>query len=251
MTWTRGKTAAAAFVAVIILCGAITILVNYGAFSGRRSSDAASNLPALRGIYTQGINDALRTADRIYTYAAGDEATRHYIEALFRRFSINLDAARCIKSDQDLTEEDIRSRTIVLYGSPQNHSFFQRVRDRLPLLFESDGIVVGDKKCVGRDAGAIFVCPNPVNPRNRLVIYGTVSPEALIDMNGIFHGPTDYVIFNNTTRQLIGPHRNESFLFMGAFDKTDPDHWRVDPGLRLPPPIALQHAVEGAIAARP
>lgn len=247
MSWTRGKTAAVVFVGVIILCGAITILINYGVFSGRRSSETAGNPAGSTSIYTQGINDALRMADRIYTYASGDEATRLYIEALFRTFSINLDAARSIKSDHDLTEEDIRSRTIVLYGSPQNHSFFRRVRDRLPLLFENDGIVVGDKKCIGRDVGAIFVCPNPVNPRNQLVIYGTVLPEALKNMNGVFHGPTDYVIFNNTTRQYTGLDRNESFLFMGAFNKSDPDHWRVDPNLRLLPPPALQRAIEGVI----
>jgi hypothetical protein len=250
MAWTKGKMAAVAVVAVIILSGTITILVNFGAFSSRYSSETAIKLSRSSRIYTNGINEALRTPDRIYTYPAGDKATRLYIEAVFRRFNINLDVGRAIKSDRELTEEDIRSRMIVIYGSPLNHSFFQRVRRQLPLIFEGDGIVVGDKKCVGRDVGAIFICPNPVNPKNQMVIYGTVLPEALNNMNGVFHGPTDYVVFNNTTRQYIGLDRNESFLLMGAFNKSDPDHWRVDANLQLLPPKALQRATASVIVAR-
>ena len=84
----------------------------------------------------------------------------------------------------------------------------------------------------GQRRWAIFVCPNPLNPKNRLVIYGTVSPDALINMNGIFHGPTDYIVFNNTTRQFRGVNAADQFLLMGSFDKSDPTNWRVDETLQ-------------------
>ena len=166
-----------------------------------------------------------------------------------KRFRKDLDPARSIKSDRELTEQDIQTRTIFIYGSPQNHSFFRRVRDQLPIVFEDDGIVVGGKKCVGDDVGAIFVCPNPLNPKNRLVIYGTVSPSALKNMNGIFHGPTDYIIFNNTTRAVRGVNDSDRFLLLGSFDKTDPSHWRVDETLQVLPPKVLQAATPGVVMA--
>jgi hypothetical protein len=107
--------------------------------------------------------------------------------------------------------------------------------------------VVGNKKCKGRDVGAIFTCPNPLSPQHQLVIYGTVSPEALKNMNGVFHGPTDYVIFNNTTRQFRGANAADCYLLLGSFDKSDPAHWRVDESLQLLPPKALQKATAGVV----
>jgi hypothetical protein len=171
--------------------------------------------------------------------------TRRYLEGVLR--TLRLAPDRTIKSDRELTEQDLQTRTIYIYGTPENHSLFRRVRDQLPLIFEEDGIVVGNKKCMGRDVGAIFVCPSPFNPEQRLVIYGTVSPDALNDMNAVFHGPTDYVIFNNATR-LFGRSKDD-FLLEGAFDKSVPAHWRVDEALQLRPPKALQKATAGVVVA--
>jgi hypothetical protein len=98
--------------------------------------------------------------------------------------------------------------------------------------------------------GAIFVCPNPINPEHRLVIYGTVSPEALKDMNGVFHGPTDYIIFNNTTRQFGQVQDSDRFLLLGAFDKSDSTHWRVAEDLELLPPKILQRATSDVTVAQ-
>lgn len=186
----------------------------------------------------------------LYTYPAGDEKTHRYLAGIVLMFRKDLDPVRDIKSDLELTDEDIRTRTIYIYGTPQNHTLFRRVRDQLPILFEDDGIVVGNKKYMGSDVGAIFVCPNPINPQNRLVIYGTVSPGALDQMNSIFHGPTDYVVFNNMTRRFAKANDADRFLLLGSFDKSDPTNWLVDGKLELAPPKALQAAVSRIVVAR-
>ena len=103
---------------------------------------------------------------------------------------------------------------------------------------------------MGRDVGAIFVCPNPLSPKNLLVIYGTVSPEALDNMNSIYHGPTDYIVFNNATRQFSKLPDADRYLLLGAFDKSDPTHWRVDESLELAPPKDLRRVVSQVLAAR-
>jgi len=251
MAWTKAKTAAVAVAAAIAASGTTAIVIKTGAFgigrgSGNHSSETMAKINQFPRIFTGGINKAHDLPNAIYTYPDGDETTHRYLEFVLKRFRKDLDPANAIKSDRELSETDIQTRTIYIYGSPENHSFFQRVRDQLPIIFEDDGIVVGNKKCQGRDMGAIFVCPNPVNPQNRLVIYGTVSPEALNDMNSIFHGPTDYIVFNNTTRQF-GGEASDQFLLLGAFDKSDPAHWRVDEALQLLPPKALQRATAGVI----
>jgi RNA polymerase sigma factor (sigma-70 family) len=240
MAWTKMKTAAVTAVAVILAAGTTTFVIK---------TAAASRAKIEKQIFSNGLNNAQLIPGAIYTYHEGDEKTHHYIEAVLKHF-YNNDPTRIIKTDNALTEEDIQTQTIFIYGSPQNHAFFQRVRDQLPIVFEDDGVVVGKKKFRGQDVGAIFECPNPLSPRNRLIVYGTVSPDALNDMNSIFHGPTDYIVFNNTTRQFRGVNDNERFLVVGAFDKTAPAHWRVDEKLELLPPKNLQRAITGVVAAK-
>jgi hypothetical protein len=140
--------------------------------------------------------------------------------------------------------------TNLLCGSPENHSFFRRIRDQLPLRFESDGVVVGKKKCMGRDVGAIFACPNPLNSDHLMIIYGAVSPAALNRMNAVVHGPTDYVVFSDTTRNFSRLDPIDCFLLLGAFDRSEPAHWRVDESLQLLPPNDLQRAMAGVVVVR-
>ena len=251
MALTKGKAATIAVVAVIILSVAITILINSGAFGNRGGPETMARLMRQPGIFTNGINNVHRIADHLYTYPDGDEMTRQYILSLLKKFHSQLDPARVLKSDKELTEEDVRTRMLVIYGSPENNSFFRRVRDQLPLVFEKDGVVVGRKKYLGRDVGAIFVCPNPLSPDHLMLVYGTVSPEALRNMNGVYHGPTDYVVFNNATRKCTGMDNIDCFLLMGTFDKSDPAHWRVDEIHQLFPPENIQRATEGVVSEKP
>ncbi|MGD0087175.1 MAG: sigma-70 family RNA polymerase sigma factor [Verrucomicrobiota bacterium] len=250
MAWTKAKTTAVTVAAVILAAGTTTIVIKSHTARSNANLPPATWAKLNRQILTGGLNQAHEIPNAIYTYPDGDETTHRYLESLVKMFAKNTGPGRTIKSDRELTEQDIQTRTIYIYGSPQNHSLFRRVRDQLPILFEDDGIVVGNKKCKGRDVGAIFVCPNPVNPKNSLVIYGTVSPDALNNMNGIFHGPTDYIVFNNQTRHFWGVNVADQFLLMGSFDKSDPINWRVDETLQVLPPDALQRATAGVIVAR-
>ena len=250
MAWTKAKTTAVAVVAVILATGTTTIVIKtVGRGNADRPAGTVAKTRPSPGIFSEGINNAHSIPDAIYTYPDGDETTHRYLESIMKMFAKRIGAGRTIKSDRELTEQDIQTRTIYIYGSPQNHSFFRRVRDQLPIVFEDDGIVVGNKKCLGQDVGAIFVCPNPLNPKNRLVIYGTVSPNALNDMNSIFHGPTDYIIFNNTTRQFREAKDSDRYLLLGSFDKSDPAHWRVDETLQVLPSKVLQTATTGVVVA--
>jgi hypothetical protein len=240
MAWTKMKTAAVAAVTIILATGTTTVVIK---------TAEASRAKVAQRVFSNGLNNAQGIPNAIYVYHEGDEKTHRYIEAIVKQFYKN-DPTRTIKSDSALTEEDIQTRTIFIYGSPQNHTFFQRVRDQLPIIFKDDGVIVGRKKYMGQDVGAIFECPNPLSPEHQLIIYGTVSPDALNDMNSIFHGPTDYIVFNNTTRQFRDVNDNERFLVVGAFDKSDPVHWRVDEKLELLPPRNLQRAITGVVAAK-
>jgi RNA polymerase sigma factor (sigma-70 family) len=249
MAWTKAKAAAVTVTAVLLATATTTtVVVKSGVFEDKSTP---ARLEAAPRIGNNGLNLAHQLPNKLFTYPQGDEATRRYLEGIVRTFFKSLDPAKVVKSDLDLTDADLQNATIYIYGSPENHSFFKQVRDQLPLRFEPDGIVVGNKKCKGRDVGAIFTCPNPLNPSHQLVVFGAVSPEAVVDMAAVFNGPTDYVVFNNTTRGFQSFRREplEQYLMLGSFDKSDPAHWRVDERLQLLPRRALRRATASTVVA--
>jgi len=248
MAWTKAKIAVVVVATAVATTGITTIIIqNHGPAYAGQESETMTKSRSSPQILTDGINQAHSLPDAIYTYPEGDETTHHYLEFILKRFRKDLDPTRNLKSDRELSDLDLQTQTIYVYDSPENHRLFQQVRDQLPIVFADNGIVVGHKKYLGRDVGAIFVCPHPINPENRLITYGTVSPEALKDMNAVFHGSTDYIIFNNTTRQFGKVQASDRFLLLGAFGKSDPTHWRVAQNLEVLPPKILQRATSEVV----
>jgi hypothetical protein len=80
-----------------------------------------------------------------------------------------------------------------------------------------------------------MACPNPLNKDNIILIYGGISPEVVYGVHEIFHGSSDFVIFNNKTRDMYKNKINlrDCFLLMGAFDKSDPENWKISEELLI------------------
>jgi hypothetical protein len=207
--------------------------------------ETLATLNASPMVATHGLDNAFSIADPLYVYAEGDQQTRDYLKAGLSRYRKKLDVDRILKSDQQVTEDEIHFRTLFIYGSPENNAILKRFRDQLPIVIQSDGIVVGNKKCMGRDVAVIFVCPNPLDSVNSFVVYGAVSPEAVKKMNSVYHGPTDYVVFNDATRSL--GRTADDFLIEGGFNKADQAHWRVDDARQLLPPKFVRKSTSGVV----
>ena len=75
----------------------------------------------------------------------------------------------------------------------------------------------------------IFCCPNPLNPSKKyLVVYTGNTLDALLDVLSVYHGPTDYLVFNRSSKEQRWG-REKIFKARGMFDKTDPQRWKLDP----------------------
>jgi len=196
-------------------------------------------------IRTQGVNTAVILPNRLYVYPANDTSIKEYIEKMMAKLRISAP----MKSDNEVTEQDLKTSTLIVYGTPQNNSILKDMRDDLPIQIHREGIAVGNNQCIGPDVGVIMVCPNPWNRENRVLVYGGVSPEVVIGINGVFHGPTDYVVFNNKTRSMrkYRHHPADCFLLKGSFDKTDPDNWEVTDELMILPSPEVLKKIKGVM----
>lgn len=81
-----------------------------------------------------------------------------------------------VKSDKDVTAEDIRDCNLVLLGGPGANLMATRLADKLPVKFSPDGLRLGDLHVTGPDAAVAFIYPNPENPDRYIVVAGSADP---------------------------------------------------------------------------
>ena len=75
-----------------------------------------------------------------------------------------------IKKDTDITDADIASSNLVLWGDPQSNKLLARIADRLPIKWTDKEIVVGKKRYSTVHHALILIYPNPLNPSRYIVL---------------------------------------------------------------------------------
>jgi hypothetical protein len=73
-----------------------------------------------------------------------------------------------VREDTAVTDADIASSNLVLWGDPGSNKVLARIADKLPVQWTAEGVTVGGKKYAG--AVPILIYPNPLNPRKYVVL---------------------------------------------------------------------------------
>ena len=74
-----------------------------------------------------------------------------------------------VKNDTDITEADIASSNLILWGDPQSNSVLSRVAKDLPIGWSQEKVTVGEQDYAAERHALIAIHPNPLNP-NRYVV---------------------------------------------------------------------------------
>lgn len=74
-----------------------------------------------------------------------------------------------IKSHDEVTDEDIASSNLVLFGTPKTNSFLQRILADLPMTWDGETLQVGESTFDAKQHVPLMIYPNPLNP-NRYVV---------------------------------------------------------------------------------
>jgi dienelactone hydrolase len=90
----------------------------------------------------------------------------HAIEHWRRQFR---GAAR-VKDDASISDQDIASSNLVLWGDPSSNAVLRRLADRLPIGWDQGRIKAGDREFASSQHALILICPNPLNPERYVVL---------------------------------------------------------------------------------
>jgi hypothetical protein len=94
--------------------------------------------------------------------AEGDRAVEHW-----RR---HFRGEARVKDDSAVTDTDIASSNLVLWGDPESNAILKRIADKLPIRWEGDKIVAGPKSFPAETHAPILIYPNPLNPSKYVVL---------------------------------------------------------------------------------
>jgi dienelactone hydrolase len=75
-----------------------------------------------------------------------------------------------VKDDSAVSDADIASSNLVLWGDPESNAVLKRISDKLPIRWEGDKIVAGAKSFAADTHAPILIYPNPLNPLKYVVL---------------------------------------------------------------------------------
>jgi len=74
------------------------------------------------------------------------------------------------KADTAVTDEDIASSNLILWGDPQSNKVLARIADKLPIRWDAQGVHAGGQTFSADHHAPVLVYPNPLNPKRYLVL---------------------------------------------------------------------------------
>ena len=106
-----------------------------------------------------------------------------------------------VKADADITDADIKSSNLILWGDPSSNAMLAKIANKLPIKWTDKGVVVGDKTY---DAGThvpVLIYPNPLNPSKYVVINSGFTFREYDYLNNARQVPKlpDYAVLDITT----------------------------------------------------
>ncbi|NOY93088.1 MAG: prolyl oligopeptidase family serine peptidase, partial [Deltaproteobacteria bacterium] len=215
---------------------------------GYPEARAREKRPALSGPITDAYYDRM-----IHVFGTANAEHTHALERAARRGARGWplwawDLKQEVVADTDVTEEMMRSATVVLYGSPGDNTLLTRVDGALPIHVDARGVRVGERRFDGDDVGVRFIYPNPLAPERYVVVQAAVTPEMVGRANKLAEFGGDWVVFDTRTlrgaqRRVFGPNRP---LDVGFFD----DAWTL-PETPTPGDGAGPDAGEPAVSSLP
>ncbi|MGH9664456.1 MAG: prolyl oligopeptidase family serine peptidase, partial [Bryobacteraceae bacterium] len=128
-----------------------------------------------------------------------------------------------IVDDTAVTDAEIASSNLVLWGDPGSNRVLARIADKLPLRWTADSVVAGKQRFAASTHAPILIYPNPLNPKRYLVLNSGVTFREFAELNNARQVPKlpDWAVVDLT----VPPdgHYPGKIVAAGFFD----ERWRL------------------------
>jgi hypothetical protein len=75
-----------------------------------------------------------------------------------------------VKDDTAISDDDIKSANLILFGDPTSNAVLKRIANQLPVKWTDSGVSVGNQSFAATDHAPVMIYPNPLNPKRYVVL---------------------------------------------------------------------------------
>ena len=137
---------------------------------------------------------------------------QQYISAIYDRFF--KPKGGILLADTIALRTDLSEYGIIAYGTMESNLFLKQYSSSFPFKIENQTIYA-DKEYTDKNIKFITCVPNPHNPKKGMSIYTALSNKNIQDINNVFHGSEDYILFLNRETVISEGfyNKNEKWTF--------------------------------------
>ncbi|MBI2195088.1 MAG: prolyl oligopeptidase family serine peptidase [Planctomycetes bacterium] len=174
------------------------------------------------------LPDAFNFPFTVVRGTSGNPAENQEVDALVDRFLTDWwaysEGLPPVKKDAEVSEEDIRSRNLVLFGRPHTNAFLARIAPQMPVQIGNDFFQIAGQKFSGPRTGLALVYPNPLNPDRYVVVFSGYPWGEKRGSNHKFDLLPDFIVFTDA----IDPNVDTNHALCAGFFDTQ---WQFAPDL--------------------
>ncbi len=106
-----------------------------------------------------------------------------------------------VRRDTAITDAEIASSNLILWGDPGSNKVLARIADQLPVKWRADGVMVGNNRYPADTHVPILIYPNPLNPKKYIVLNSGFTFREFDYLNNARQTPKlpDYAVVDTTT----------------------------------------------------
>jgi hypothetical protein len=170
---------------------------------GKREGDALRKRHGLQGPIDDAFLDRfifVRPTGKAWNDAAGKWSNAELDRAI-EHWRRHFRGIAQVKDDTAITDEDIESANLILWGDPSSNAIMKKIASKLPIEWSSDVIVAGDKKFPADKHALIAIHPNPLSPSRYVVLNSSFTFRDYAYLNNARQVPMlpDWAVVDLTT----------------------------------------------------
>jgi hypothetical protein len=103
-----------------------------------------------------------------------------------------------VKEDRAITDEDIASSNLILWGDPRSNRLLAKILKKLPLHWDVDGVQFSNEKYSANEYAPVMIYPNPLNPKRYVVLNTGFTFSEVAHLSNSLQVPKlpDYAVVN-------------------------------------------------------
>ena len=132
-----------------------------------------------------------------------------------------------VKDDAAITDDDIATANLVLWGDPESNAVLKRIADKLPIRWDAGSITAGDRTFPSADHALAMIHPNPLNPDRYVVLNSGFTFRDYAYLNNARQVPMlpDWAVIDlRTPPDAVRPGRIAAADFFGERWELRPPH---------------------------